>query len=158
MLILFNINKAYDILDGSSNLEQNIVFMSLCENEEDDNTCGVQSIRDSNGDIENIVINVGSEISNNDQFSCLVKGDSTGANYFEFSQFHQDSLLSEIVDKRDDICEQPKSSPTKGGPWWTKSPTPKPTRKIASGSSSSSGKWLVTNQIICKKLKTIFNC
>ena len=29
-----SLNKAYDILDGSSNLEQKIVFMSLCENEE----------------------------------------------------------------------------------------------------------------------------
>ena len=33
------------------------------------------------------------------------------------------------------------SNATKGGPWLTKSPTPKPTRKVASGSSSSGGKW-----------------
>ena len=65
-----SLNKAYDILDGSSNLEQKIVFMSLCENEEDNMTCGVPSICDSNDDMENIVINVGSEISNTDQFSC----------------------------------------------------------------------------------------
>ena len=51
-----------------------VAFISFCENEEDDNTCGIPSIRDPNGDIEIVVVNVGSETSNNDQFSCLAKG------------------------------------------------------------------------------------
>ena len=72
-----SLNKAYDILNSSSDLEKKIVFISFCENEEDDNTCGIQSICDPNDDVEIMVVNVGSEAPN-----FHLKGCSTGENLF----------------------------------------------------------------------------
>ena len=81
------------------------------------------------GDIEIVVVNVGSKTSNNDQFWCLAKGGSAGENYFEFPIIDDAVILPCIDPIRDELCERP---------------TPKPTWKTASNSSDSSNggnKW-----------------
>ena len=77
-------------------------------------------------------MNVGSETSKNDQFSCFAKSGLTGENYFEFPIINV--ILPYIDPIRDEVCERPTPSPTsptspptKGGTRWTKSPTPKQT-------------------------------
>ena len=59
-------------------------MISFCESEDgDDNTCAVPAIEDSNNIVETIVINVGTEVSNNDQVVCLLNGSTTSPIYNE---------------------------------------------------------------------------
>ena len=97
-------------------------MISFCESEDgDDNTCGVPAIKDPDNIVETIVVNVGTDVSNNDQFVCSVN------EYPDFSE-----AIDDTEHVRDEVCELPSDdltpSPTDNlTPAPTHNPTPSPT-------------------------------
>ena len=83
-----------------------------------DNGCGVHV--SGVNDVEISVINIGDEVLNADQFSCLVNGGVNSGKCNEYGSF--DEAHDEIdSDVRDEICDQPTPSPTSSP---TREPTP----------------------------------
>ena len=115
------LTAAYDVLANSNDEEQKIVFLSFCVSEDNnDNTCDIPDIENPAGDIEIIVVNIGNEVSESNEFECLV---NSGENYFEFSTFDEDTILNGIDDIEAEVCPQPTPSPTPR-------PTPKPSARL----------------------------
>ena len=103
---------ALDALVTSSTASaKKVVMISFCECEDgDDDTCGVQAIEDPDNIVETIVINVGSDVSNNDQFACLVNGGIGSLIYNEYPNFGE--AINDTEHVKDEVCQLPTPSPT----------------------------------------------
>ena len=107
------IANALSDLNGVANSfdELKIVVISLCEPESGDNTCNLHSSLDPNGNIEVTIINIGTDVSNSDQFSCLVNGGVISPNYNEYDSIND--ALDDAEHLEDEICERPTPNPTR---------------------------------------------
>ena len=103
-----------------------MVIISLCEADGGDTTCSLPGSIDPNGDVEITVINIGNDVSNNDQFSCLVNGGTSSPNYNEYNT--PNDAMNDAEHLEEEICERPTPRPTlRPTPKPTFRPTPKPT-------------------------------
>ena len=84
------------------------MVISLCEIDDDgddDNTCSLPDSIDPDGNIEINVINIGNDVSNSDQFSCLVNGGAISPNYNEYDSI--DDAIDDSQFLEEEICERP---------------------------------------------------
>ena len=63
------LTAAYDLLNDSNDEEKKVVFVSFCQCEDgDDNSCNIPDIEALNSNIETIVLNIDSEVSESNEF------------------------------------------------------------------------------------------
>ena len=76
------LTAAYDLLKDSNDEEKKVEFVSFCQCEDgDDNSCNIADIEDPNSNIETNVLDIDSEVSESNEFLCLV---NKGESYFDF--------------------------------------------------------------------------
>ena len=79
------------------------LMMNLCLPEDDDNSCDFQATYDSDSIIDITIINIGSDLSSFDEFSCAADGGIHTNNYIEYEDLYA-SMNNNRVRVVNEIC------------------------------------------------------